>query len=172
MICSKGLQYIWSLPGLYIWEKEIHRGDREGGDNILQERTSKTMSKTFLIKWMWIYCLNESGPIHHLPMNDRSFNTGCLLFLCSHIWHLKETEKNIGTLQRLTFHYSNCFWNICEWQRESLEDSKNVWHFIRKLDHEVSHLPQMNSKSPMPFRQRTKLSNTKLDLKSLEYQLK
>lgn len=122
------------------------------------------MSKSFLRKWLWIYCLNECDPIHHLPINDRSFNTRCLLCLCSHIWHLKLTEKH-RNLQRLTFYYSYCFWNICEWQKESLEDyflkkKKKVCHFIRKLDHEVFHLSQVNSKSLLPSIQHTKLNNT------------
>lgn len=71
-------------------------------------------------------------------MIDRSIQDVCFFYVP--ILTLRGDRKT-ETLQRLTFYYSNCFWNICEWQKESLEDYflTNVWHFVRKLDHEVFH---------------------------------
>lgn len=132
-------------------EKEEQQGQ---GDNILHKgRTSKNMSKSFLRKWMWIYCLNESDLIHHLPVNDRSFNTRYFLFPCSCIWHLKEIEKHRNPamtnllLQQLLLKY---IW-VTERKFRRLLSEKYVVFFIRKLDHEVFPLPQKNSKSLESF---------------------
>lgn len=127
-----------SLPcriGRRKWKKKSNR--EKGIMFYIKGELYKTMSKSFPRKWMWIYWLNKSDPIHHRPMNDRLFNTRCFLFLCSHIWHLKETEKHRNPsntnllLQQLLLKYM--------WVTESLEDYIfwKTWHFIRKLDHEV-----------------------------------
>lgn len=115
--------------------------EQQAGDNILhRERTSKTMSNSSLRKWMWIYCLNESDPIHHLPMNDRSFNTICVLFLCPQIWHFKETEKhrNPSKTNLLSQQLLLIYMWVTERKLRRLF-LKNMWHFIRKQDHEVFH---------------------------------
>lgn len=129
-----------SLPSKLGRRKWIEEQQEEGNNILHKERTSETMSKSFLRKWMRIYCLNESDPIHHLPMNDRSFNTVYLLFLCPHIWHFKETEKHRNPsktnllLQQLLLKY---MW-VTERRLRRLF-LKNMWHFIRKQDHEVFH---------------------------------
>lgn len=80
-----------------LWKRMSTASWENGWENGFTAWVSLTPSITFL--WM----------IDHL------IHGVCFFYIP--IFDTYRIQENIETLQRLTFHYRNCFWNIREWQK-------------------------------------------------------